>query len=155
MSESTATTEVDSLPEVGEWRGPNAFRALRHRDYAIFWTGFVISNIGSWMQNYAQGYLIYELTHSKLYLGITAAAGTLPMLFLTLPSGVIADRFSKRKITMVTQSLMMLQAAALAYLTWTGTVEPWHIVALAVFAGMANAVDIPARQAMTVELVGK
>lgn len=155
MPEPTVTTGVDNLPEAGEWRGPRAFAALRHRDYAIFWTGFVISNIGSWMQNYAQGYLIYELTHSALYLGVTTAAGTLPMLFLTLPAGVIADRFSKRKVTMVTQTLMMLQAGALAFLTCTGLVEPWHIVALAVFGGSAVAVDIPARQAMTVELVGK
>lgn len=154
MREQDQTSTIEPS-EIDTWHGPQALRALRHRDFGLYWIGFIVSNIGSAMQNTAQSWLVYEITGSELYLGVVAAAATLPMLFLTLPSGVWADRFSKRKITIVTQSLMLIQAALLAALTYAHSVQPWHIVALAAFAGIANAIDIPARQAMTVEIVGK
>ncbi len=132
-----------------------AFRALRHRDFALFWSGLIISATGSWMQVVAQGWLVYSLTHSKAYLGIIGAVSTVPVLLLTLPSGVIADRFDKRKICIVTQTLFMIQAFVLAGLTYAHLIRVWHIVALAAFAGLVNALDMPARQAMTIEMVGK
>jgi MFS family permease len=132
-----------------------ALRSLRHRDFALFWFGLLVSSIGSWMQNLAQGWLVYELTHRKDYLGFVGAAGTLPILFLTLPSGVIADRFNKRRITIITQTLLAAQALALAILAYYEIVRPWHVLLLASFAGLANALDVPARQAMTIELVGR
>lgn len=107
------------------------------------------------MQSLAQGWLVYELTGREDYLGLVGAVGTLPVLLFTLPSGVIADRFSKRRITIVTQSLLAVQALALAALVRYGLVQPWHIVVLAAFSGLVNALDVPARQAMTIELVGK
>ncbi len=107
------------------------------------------------MQGTAQGWLVYELTHDKMYLGTVAFANTLPTLLLSLPAGVMADRLSKRKITMSTQTCLAIQAIVLAALTFTGVIRPWHIVALASFSGLVNAIDIPARQAMTVELVGQ
>jgi len=133
----------------------NALRVLSNKDYALYWVGLLVSATGSWMQNVAQGWLVFDLTGSKLYLGIVGAAGTLPMLFLTLPGGVIADRFNKRRITILTQSLAMIQALILGLLTVTGLVKPWHIVLLAAFMGLVNSLDVPARQAMTVEIVGR
>ncbi|MDH7601607.1 MAG: MFS transporter [Armatimonadota bacterium] len=134
---------------------PNALRVLANRDYALYWVGLLISATGSWMQNVAQGWLVFDLTGSKLYLGIVGAAGTLPMLFLALPGGVIADRFNKRRITILTQSLAMFQAFVLGLLTVKGLIKPWHVVLLAGFMGLVNSLDVPARQAMTVEIVGK
>jgi MFS family permease len=136
-------------------RAPNALRALRNRDYALYWSGLLISATGSWMQMVAQGWLVFDLTHSKLYLGVVGAAGTLPLLFLTLPGGVIADRFNKRRITIFTQTLATVQALILGLLAVSHLIRPWHIVLLAVFSGLINSLDIPARQAMTVEIVGK
>lgn len=137
------------------WRGPYAFRAFRHRNYALLWTGQLISLTGTWMQGLSLPYLIYTLTGSKLLLGVVAAASMLPSLIITLPSGVIADRFSKRRIVIGTQILLMIQALILAALTFTHLIHPWHIIVLAAFAGFANAMDMPTRQAMIVELVGK
>ena len=137
------------------WRGPYALRAFRHRNYALLYFGQLISLTGSWMQGLSLPYLTFTLTGSKLLLGVVAAAGMLPSLIITLPSGVIADRFSKRRIVIITQSLLLIQALSLAVLTFTHTIQVWHIIALAAFSGFANAVDMPTRQAMVVELVGK
>lgn len=156
MSDCTDAAETtDEGTEPRAWRGPAALRALRHRDFSLFWCGLLVSATGSWMQNVAQGWLVFDLTHSKFYLGLVGAMGTLPVLLLTLPSGVIADRFNKRKITIVTQSAAMVLAFALAALAYTGVIEPWHIVAIAALSGAVNALDIPARQSLTIELVGK
>ncbi len=149
-SSSVVTVEETDTSATG-----SALRVLSNRDYALYWVGLLISATGSWMQNVAQGWLVFDLTGSKLYLGIVGAAGTLPMLFLALPGGVIADRFNKRRITILTQFLAMLQALVLGLLTVTGLIKPWHIVALASFMGLVNSLDVPARQAMTVEIVGK
>lgn len=151
-SESSTVVTVE---ETDTSATPSALRVLSNRDYALYWVGLLISATGSWMQNVAQGWLVFDLTGSKLYLGIVGAAGTLPMLFLALPGGVIADRFNKRRITILTQFLAMLQALVLGLLTVTGLIKPWHIVALASFMGLVNSLDVPARQAMTVEIVGK
>jgi len=107
------------------------------------------------MQGLSLPFLVYQLTGSKSLLGIVAAASLLPAFVVTLPSGVIADRFSKRRIVLITQTALLMQALALATLTFTHLIRPWHIVALGTFAGFANSMDMPTRQAMVVELVGK
>ncbi|NLN76051.1 MAG: MFS transporter [Armatimonadetes bacterium] len=137
------------------WHGPYALRAFRHRNYTLLYFGQLISLSGTWLQGLSLPYVTFTLTGSKLLLGIVAAAGMLPSLIITLPSGVIADRFSKRRIVIITQILLMMQALTLAVLTFTHSLQVWHIIALAAFAGFASAMDLPTRQAMIVELVGK
>jgi len=107
------------------------------------------------MQQAAQALLVYELTHSMLALGLLGACSTLPILVLTLPAGVLADRISKRNILLVTQTLAMVQAFVLAILTFSGVVQVWHVMLLALFLGVANSLDMPARHAMVVELAGR
>jgi MFS family permease len=130
-------------------------RALRHRDFRIFWGGLVVSVIGSWMQNLAQAWLVYKLTGSSLWLGVVGACGSLPLLLLTLPAGVLADRLPKRNILLFTQTMAMLQAFALAALIYTGKVQVWHVMALAALLGMVNALDMPTRHAMVMELASR
>jgi MFS family permease len=134
-------------------RWPTGLRSLRHRDFRRFWIGLVISVTGTWMQATAQGWLVYDLTGSALYLGIVGACGALPILLFSLPGGVIADRFSKHRILFVTQSLSALQAVALALLVYTGVVKVWHVMVMASMLGVVNAFDMPTRQSMVLDLV--
>jgi len=136
-------------------RWPVALRSLRHRDFRLFWGGLVVSVTGTWMQNAAQAWLVYDLTGSSFWLGAVGACGTLPLLLFTLPAGVIADRLSKRNIVLVTQSLATVQAFALAALTYAGVIQVWHVMVLAALLGVVNAFDNPARQAMVIELASK
>jgi len=117
--------------------------------------GLIVSVMGTWMQMAAQAWLVYELTDSPLALGIVGACGTLPVLLFSLPAGVVADRVSKRNILLVTQSLAMVQAFALAALAFTGAVRVWHVMALAGFLGAVNALDMPTRHAMVMELASR
>lgn len=155
MSDSIDKTKKADSSSGGRTWIPNALRTLRNRDYALYWSGIVISMTGSWMQTTGQGWMIWQLTHSKLLLGTVAAAGTLPALFLSLPAGVVADRFNKRKITIITQSLATLQALILAVLTLTNVITVHQIIALSIFSGLVGAFDLPARHSMVIELVGK
>lgn len=141
------------LPSRG--RLATTFAALRHRNYRLWFVGQTVSILGSWMQTTAQGYLVYELTHSTTYLGFVGFAAGVPSWLFTLWGGVVADRVSRRLLLMVTQSAMMLLAFALAALTFADLVRPWHIVGLALGLGVANAFDAPARQAFVVELVDR
>lgn len=131
------------------------FPALAHRDFAIFWVGQFVSLIGTWMQTTTQPYLAYRLTGSSLDLGLIGFASTLPTLILALPGGVIVERLDKRKTVIIMQAVMMLQAFTMAWLALSGRIQIWHIVALAFILGVANAIEITARQAMLIELVGK
>lgn len=131
------------------------FPALGSRDFAIFWVGQFISLIGTWMQSTTQPYLAYRLSGQPFDLGLIGFAATLPTLFLALPGGVIVERLDKRKTVIALQIVMMLQALGLAALTLFGLVQIWHIVTLAFILGIANAIEITARQAMLIELVGK
>ncbi len=117
--------------------------------------GLIVSVVGSWMQRTAQGWLVYELTGRAIYLGLVAACGTLPMLLLSLPAGVLADRVRKRNILLVTQSLAMLQAFVLAFLIYTDAVRVWHVMVLASTLGAIWAFDMPTRHAMVLELVDR
>ena len=132
------------------WR--QTFAALRHRNFRLFFFGQLISLTGTWMQNTAQSWLVYQLTGSKLLLGIVAAVGSAPMLFFSLWGGSVADRHPKRAVLLWTQSSMMMLAFVFAGLVWSGRVRPWHILLLAALGGVAMAFDMPARQAFMVEM---
>lgn len=125
------------------------------RDYAIFWVGQFLSVIGTWAQNTTLPYLAYQITGSSLDLGLIGFATTLPMLFVTLPAGVIVEHLDKRRTVIAMQSVMMLQAFTLAALTLSGSIQIWHITVLAFVLGTASAIEITARQAMLIELAGR
>jgi MFS family permease len=129
------------------------FRALRHPNFRLFWTGNFVSNIGSWMQNVAQGWLVYQLTDSPLWLGLVGFAQQVPSLIFSLPGGVIADRISRRKVLLTTQTLMMVFALALAALVSLRLVTVEHILLLAFLAGTVMALNAPNHQAAVRDLV--
>lgn len=131
------------------------FPALASRDYVLFIIGQLISVIGTWMQATALPYLAYRMSGRPLDLGIIGFSNTLPTLLFALPAGVLVERWDKRKVVIIFQSLMSIQAFGLAYLSYTGQIQIWHIVFLAFFYGSAIAVEVTARQAMLIELVGK
>ncbi len=131
------------------------FSAFSFRDFRLFWFGQVISLSGSWMQTVAQGWLVYSLTKSPLHLGMVAAANALPILLFTLFGGLIADRYPKRNLLLMTQALSIIPAVLLGFLSSTGIVTVWHVAALAAFLGTINALDIPVRQSFLAEMVGK
>ena len=130
-------------------------RALRHRNYRLFFAGQLVSLIGTWMQQVAQAWLVLQLTNDPLWLGIVATAQFGPVIVLGLFGGVIADHFSKRLILLVTQTVSMVLAFALFGLTATGVVEVWHVLVLAALLGTTNAIDMPARQAFAAEMVDR
>jgi MFS family permease len=134
---------------------PAGLRAFQHRDFRLFWSGQLISLIGTWMQSVGQAWIVLELTHSPFKLGVISALQFGPMLFLSLLAGALADRVRKRRLLMLTQGALMLQALALAALDWTGQIQYWHVCVLALVYGVANTLDLPARQSFLVELVGK
>ncbi len=131
------------------------FRSLRHRNFRLFWSGQLVSLIGTWMQNVGQAWLVLELTHSSLKLGIVSALQFLPMLFLSLFTGPFIDYFDKRRMIIWTQAALMVLAFVLSLLVWTGAVQYWHIIILATLLGVVNTIDMPARQAFIMEMVGK
>ncbi|HEX4302940.1 MAG TPA: MFS transporter [Rhizomicrobium sp.] len=128
---------------------------FRHRNYRLFFTGQLVSLMGSWMQNTAQPWLVYDLTHSKLLLGVVSFCSTVPVFFITPFGGMVADRVDRRKFLLVTQSAAMLQAAVLATLTLLHMVQVWEIICLALTMGLINAFDVPTRQTMTLDMVGR
>jgi MFS family permease len=131
------------------------FRSLRHRNFRLFFSGQLVSLIGTWMQNVGQAWLVLELTHSSFKLGVVSALQFAPMLFLSFFAGPFIDYFSKRKIIIFTQTALMLLAFILAVLDVTGVVRYWHILILATLLGIVNTIDMPARQSFIVEMVGK
>ena len=128
------------------------FAAFRFRNYRLWFVGQLASLIGTWMQATAQGYLVFELTHSPVFLGYFASGA--PSL-LTLVGGVVSDRFPRKTILIITQVVMMLLAFILALLTFTGTINSWHIVVMAFALGIANAFDAPARQSIVIDFVDR
>lgn len=131
------------------------FRALRHRNYRLYYAGQSISLSGTWMQTIAQSWLVLQITDSKAALGTVTMLQFLPITLLVLFAGVIADRVPKRKFLMFTMSLAASQALVLGFLASTGLVELWMVYILAATLGLANALEQPTRQAFVVELVGK
>lgn len=132
-----------------------ALAALRHRNFRLFWSGQLISLMGTWMQNMAQGWLVLQMTNSPFLLGLVSAIQFTPLLVLALFAGVVADRVPKRRLLIFTQSSLMLLAFILGILTLTGVVRYWQVLILAGLLGIANTFDMPARQAFVVEMVGK
>ena len=132
------------------------FQSLRNRNYRLYATGGVVSNVGTWMQRVAQDWLVLQLSgHSGVALGITTGLQFLPMLLLAPFAGTLADRYSKRKVLIVTQASMATVGATLGLLDITGVVQVWHVYALAVLLGIAAACDAPARQSFVIEMVGR
>jgi MFS family permease len=132
----------------------NAFRALRHRNLRLFFLGHGISLVGVWMQQVAMSWLVYRLTNSELLLGVIAFAGQFPGLLMAPFAGWLVDHWNRHRIVIMTQVILMLQATVVALLVITDQVEVWHLILLAVVAGLANGADIPARQSLLVRLVG-
>ncbi len=131
------------------------FRALRHRNFRLFASGQMISLVGTWMQTVAQSWLVYRLTGSAMQLGMVGFASQIP-IFLVVPlGGLVADRLDRRSILFKTQTASMLLAGLLAALTLTEQIQVWHLYVLAILLGVANAFDIPTRQAFTVQMVGR
>ncbi|HEY2517508.1 MAG TPA: MFS transporter, partial [Polyangiaceae bacterium] len=128
-------------------------RALRHRNYRLFFTGQSISLIGTWLTRVATSWLIYRLTNSALLLGVLGFAGQIPTFLLAPLAGVLVDRWDRYRVLVVTQVLAMVQSALLAVLALTGVIDVWHVLALSVFQGLINAFDMPARQSMVVQMV--
>ncbi len=148
-----AAEKAGEQKKVAEARLRTAFTSLKHRNYRLWFWGQMVSLFGTWMQMTAQGFLIYELTGSSAYLGLASFMFGMPVWLFTLYSGVILDRVSRKRILLITQISMMILAFALAALTFTGTVRPWHILVLSFLLGAANAFDAPARHAFVPDIV--
>jgi len=131
------------------------FRALRHRDFRRFWFGQLVSLTGTWMQSLALGWLVWRMTDSPFWLGVVSAMPFMPSLFLASVGGVIVDRHVKRRLLLLTQGGMVVQAAALGFLTISGTIQLYQIILLAGVAGVLMAIDMPARLSFMREMVGK
>jgi MFS family permease len=136
-------------------RIPQMLRALRHRNFQLFFSGQLISLIGTWMDNIAEAWLVYRLTGSSLLLGTVAFAGQIPVFLLAPIGGMVADRWNRQRVVIATQATSMVLAGILAVLTLTGRIKVWEVVVLAALMGAVNAFDIPARQAFLVDMVGR
>jgi MFS family permease len=136
-------------------RWPESLRALRHRNYQLFFAGQLISLIGTWMDQVAEAWLVYRLTGSALLLGTVAVASQIPVFLLAPIGGALADRYDRRKILIATQSAMMVLTFILAWITLSHRVKIWHVVTLAALTGLVNAIDLPARQAFVVDMVAR
>jgi predicted MFS family arabinose efflux permease len=146
-------------PEVAPMRARQArrvdtFRALQHRNFRLYLIGQLVSLAGTWMQIVAQGWLVYELSRSEMMLGVVGFASAIPALIVTPWAGVVVDRVRKRDVILATQTSAMLLAFVLAFLSFSGVAQVWHIVVLAMLLGVVNAFDGPARQSFVVEMVG-
>jgi MFS family permease len=130
-------------------------RALRHRNFRLFFAGQLISLIGTWMQNVAQSWLVYRLTGSSALLGMVGFAGQVPVFLFSPLGGLIADRHSRQRTVIATQTSAMVLAFIFAALTLTGSIQVWQIFVLAALLGVVNAFDIPARQSFLAEMVGR
>jgi MFS family permease len=142
-----------SAPQQSKWTV--ALRALRHRNFQLFFGGQLISLIGTWMQTVAQSWLVYQMTKSALLLGSVGFASQIPVFLVAPIGGITADRVNRQRLVIATQAASMLLAAVLAWLTLSGRVQVWHIFWLAGLLGVVNAFDIPGRQSFLVDMVGK
>jgi MFS family permease len=134
---------------------PVTLRALRHRNFQLFFSGQLISLIGTWMQSIAQSWLVYRLTGSALLLGAAGFASQIPVFLVAPLGGIVADRVNRQRVVIGTQISSMILALVLATLTLTGVIRVWHIFVLGALLGVVNAFDIPARQSFLVDMVGK
>lgn len=131
------------------------FPALSHRNFRYFLSGQFISLMGTWMQRAAQQWVVYQITKSPFILGLVGVFQFTPMLLFSLFAGVFVDRFPKKRVLLVTQTMQMIQAFILAVLIWSGHIKYWHMLILAGFLGLVQTFDMPTRQSFFIELVGK
>jgi MFS family permease len=143
------TTTTSATETIG------TFHAFRNANFRTYFVGQLISISGTWMQNLAQGYLVFQLTRSEAWLGIVACAAGLPIILMSPLTGVLVERFPRRQLLYFTQFSQMIFALLLAYLTASEQVQVWHIVTLALLLGATNAIDVPARWTIVSELVSK
>ena len=142
-----------------QWR--HTIAAFRHRNYRLFFVGQFVSLIGTWMQSVAQNWLVYQICEQQhrgsaaLSLGFINFLGAIPITLLTLPAGVLADRYNKRNILIGTQTAAMLLAFILSALVFFNVAQIWHVAVLSLLLGTVNAIDIPARQSFVVDMVGR
>jgi MFS family permease len=153
-SQETIADELAAESSEADRRRPTAFRALRHRNYRLYFFGQLTSLAGTWMQSAAQAWLVLKLTNSSMMLGVVSFAQFTPILLVGLFAGVIVDRVDRRRLIIATQNLLMLSAFTLAALTWSGRVRVYHVIALAALNGTIGAFDMPGRQSFVVEMVG-
>src|ERR1700675_3239571 len=152
--ESPDQSSIPLAPE-NRSRARDMVRSLRHRNFQLFFSGQLISLIGTWMQNIAQSWLVYRLTGSSLLLGVVGFAGQIPVFLLAPIGGMAADRWNRHRVIIGTQTTSMILALILAILTLSHVVRVWEIVVLASLLGAVNAFDIPARQSFLIDMVGR
>lgn len=140
-------------PGLRQLRQMALFRALGSRNYRLFFSGQSVSLVGTWITRIATAWLVYRLSHSALLLGVASFAGQIPLFFLAPIAGVWVDRWNRHRTLLVTQVLSMLQSFALAFLALTGLITVADVIFLALFQGLVNAFDMPARQAFAIEMV--
>jgi MFS family permease len=145
--------QADDASAADRGERPHLFRALRHRNYRLYFAGQIISLVGSWLTRVATGWLVFRLTGSAWMLGVVGFAGLIPTFVLAPFAGVFVDRWNRHRVLVVTQVMLLLQAGALAMLSLTGHITVAHVIVLNVVHGLINALDMPARQALLVELV--
>jgi MFS family permease len=134
----------------------NPFRTLqRHRNFRLFWFGQTVSLVGTWMQSMAQGWLAFELSNSAFLVGLVASAASFPVLLFSLHAGVVVDRTDKLRLVKIAQAALGLEAVALWWFTWSGHITIGWLLVLATFSGVISAFEIPARQSLVIELVGR
>jgi MFS family permease len=162
MATGAAPTSISEEASGGQWQAPQPMgrlaaivRALRHRNFQLFFAGQLISLIGTWMQTVAESWLVYRITGSSLMLGIVGFSAQVPVFLLSPLGGMVADRYNRHRVVIATQTTAMILAGIYAVLILGGWIRVWEIVVLASLLGVVNAFDIPARQAFLVEMVGK
>src|ERR1041384_625988 len=148
-------TEEQRLPRAPVRRGSEMFRSLRHRNFRLFWTGAFLSNVGTWMQQVAQAWLVYQLTNSPFWLGFDAFLATAPGLVLTLLGGVFADIVDRKRLLIITQVGAGLTALTLATLQATHVLHWWMILCASFVTGCCMSLAAPSYQAITIDLVGR
>src|SRR5579859_5079614 len=146
--------EAEAMPAESRRGLQAAFRAMRHRNFRLFFGGQLTSLIGTWMQTVAQAWLVLKLTNSPMMLGVVSFASYIPILIVALFAGVVVDHVDRRRLIVVAQTLLMLSAFVLAGLTWSGLVRVEFVIFLAAFNGLVSSFDMPARQAFVVDMVG-
>lgn len=133
---------------------PHGLRALRHRDFRLFFAGQGVSQVGTWLQLIATSWLVYRLSGSAFMLGLAAFAMQIPFLVLAPLAGVFVDRLDRRRVLLATNAIAAVQAATMFALVASGAVQPWHLIAGNLVLGVVNACDAPARQSLLIQLVG-
>lgn len=155
MADSTPTTTNVSTDTARSSGAGVTFRALKHRNFQLFFSGQIVSLVGTWMQTVAEAWLIYRLTGSGALLGVLGFVGQMPIFVLSPVAGLVADRWPRNKVVIATQTSSMSLAFTLATLTLTHHIHVWEIITLATMLGIVNAFDVPARQAFLIEMVGR